>query len=243
MLPFLIAGGAALLGSAISANAAKSAARSQQAAAEAGIAEQQRQFDEVAKLLSPYVQTGVGAIGGIESLIGLRGAEAEQAALQQLQARPGFQEQVRLGEEALLQQASATGGLRGGNIQAALAQFRPQMLAREIEAQYGRLGGLVSLGQASAARQASSAQLLGQNVSNLYGQIGAAQAGGQLAGARAYGQALNLPSQFIGYQIATGQQPGFGFGQQAPAPITDYSSSFIPSGQMATPFGLPPGGA
>lgn len=243
MLPFLIAGGAALLGSAISANAAKSAAKSQQAAAEAGIAEQQRQFDEVTKLLSPYVQTGVGAIGGIESLIGLRGAEAEQAALQQLQSRPGFQEQVRLGEEALLQQASATGGLRGGNIQAALAQFRPQMLAREIEAQYGRLGGLASLGQASAARQASSAQLLGQNVSNLYGQIGAAQAGGQLAGARAYGQVLNLPSQFIGYQMATGQQPGFGFGQQAPAPITDYSSSFIPSGQMATPFGLPPGGA
>ena len=49
---------------------------------------------------------------------------------------------VRQGEEAILQGASATGGLRGGNVQAALAQFRPAMLNRFVQQQYERLGGL-----------------------------------------------------------------------------------------------------
>jgi hypothetical protein len=70
--------------------------------------------------------------------------------------------------------------LRGGNIQAALGQFRPQLLSSLIEQQYGRLGGITNVGQASAARQAGFGQQTGANVSNLIGQRGSAQAGGIL---------------------------------------------------------------
>ena len=79
------------------------------------------------------------------------------------------------------------GGLRGGNIQAALGQFRPQLLSSLIEQQYGRLGGMTSLGQQSAAGVGTAGLQTGANVSNLLGQQGAAQAGAEIAQGRAFG--------------------------------------------------------
>jgi hypothetical protein len=111
----------------------------------------------------------------------LRGAPEQQAAISALEQSPLFQASVRQGEEALLQQASATGGLRGGNIQAALAQFRPAMLQEQIAQQYQNLGGLTSLGQQSAAMQGTSGMETAGSIGDLLGQRGAAIAGGQLA--------------------------------------------------------------
>jgi hypothetical protein len=94
-----------------------------------------------------------------------------------------------------LQTASATGGLRGGNLQGALAQFRPALLSSLIDQQYGRLGGLTTLGQNAAAGTGAAAQTMGTNVTNLLGQQGAAAAGGELAQARAFGA---IPSAISG---------------------------------------------
>jgi len=87
----------------------------------------------------------------------------------------------------LLQRASATGGLRGGNIQGALAQFRPQLLSSLIDQQYGRLGGMTALGQQSAAGVGTAGLQTGVNVANLLGQQGAAQAGAEIAQGKAFG--------------------------------------------------------
>lgn len=88
---------------------------------------------------------------------GMTGAEAQEAAIQRISDSPLLAELTRQGEEALLQQAAATGGLRGGNIQGALAQFRPRMLQEEIDKQYSRLGGLAGTGQQSILRTPSAA--------------------------------------------------------------------------------------
>jgi hypothetical protein len=201
------------LGSKAQSSAASTAAGAQERSAELGIEEQRRQFDELQKVLAPYVTAGTEAIAGLEpyaaagapaleqqmALSGAAGPEAQRAAVAALEASPMFQAQVRQGEEALLQQASATGGLRGGNIQAALAQFRPQMLQAEIERQYGRLGGLTALGQtttqnlaqlgqASAAGQAAAGMESGSAIANLLAQQGAAQAGSALASGQAQAQ-------------------------------------------------------
>ena len=226
--------GATLLSSSMQADAATEAAGIQAGASQAGIEEQRRQFDVIQKLLQPYVQAGTGAIGQFQpfqqagaqafeqqqALAGLRGPEAQRQAIAGIESGAGFQAQVQAGEEALLQRASATGGLRGGNIQAALAQFRPQMLQEEIDKQYSRLGGFAGTGlgvsealyrggQASAANQASQAGTLGSNVANLLGQQGAALAGGELGQAKAYGQLLNIPAQMAGMRAGGG---GGGFG-------------------------------
>jgi hypothetical protein len=160
---------------------ASQAANIQSASAQGGIDEQRRQFDAIQKLLQPYSQAGQGALGQQQALLGLSGAPAQQGAISALQGSPQYTAMLQQGENAMLQNASATGGLRGGNTQAALAQFRPALLAQTIQDQYARLGGLTSLGQNAAAGVGNAGMQTGANVANLMGQQGAAQAGGVLA--------------------------------------------------------------
>lgn len=208
----LVVGGTQLVGGVMQANAAEDAANIQAGAAGQGIAEQRRQFDALQALLKPYTEAGVPALEQQQAFLGLRGPEAEQAAIDRISSGAGFQESVRQGEEALLQRASATGGLRGGNIQGALAQFRPALLNQALEQQYSRLGGMTQLGQRSAAGVGAAGMETGTNVANLLSQQGAALAGGELGQAKAYGQILNMPAQFLGMQYGAGGKAGMGFG-------------------------------
>jgi hypothetical protein len=200
------------------AEAAGEAAGIQAGAAQAGIAEQRRKFEALQALLNPYTEVGVPALEAQQAFLGLRGPEAERAAIERIRGGETFQALAQQGEEALLQRASATGGLRGGNIQGALAQFRPQLLSSLIEQQYGRLGGLTTLGQRSAAGVGAAGMETGTNVANLLAQEGAARAGGELGEAKAYGQLFNLPAQVLGFQYGanagrggTPTQVGFKF--------------------------------
>lgn len=161
--------------------AADRAARAELEGTTLSVEEQRRQFDAVQKLLAPYIDAGTGALGAQQGLIGLQGGDAQAAAIEGLRTSPEFGALVREGENAILQNASATGGLRGGNVQAALARFRPAVLADLINKQYERLGGLTSIGQASATGQAAAAQQTGANVSGLFQNQGQALANAALA--------------------------------------------------------------
>jgi len=216
-------GGATLVSGYMGSQAAGDAAAIQGQASEAGIAEQRRQFEEVQKLLQPYVTAGTGAITGLspfaaagapalrqqQSLLGLQGPAAERAAIERISGGETFKALAQQGENAMLQNASATGGLRGGNIQGALAQFRPALLSSLIDQQYGRLGGLTALGQtttqniaglgqASAAGTGAAAQETGANISNLLAQQGAAAAGAEIAQAKAFGAIPSAISSGLG---------------------------------------------
>ena len=206
----LVVGGTQIAGGAMSSNAAGKAAGQQAAASQAGIDETRRQFDAMQKLLEPYTQAGVPALQGQQNLLGLGGADVQGQAIQQLQSSPMFQQLTKQGEDAILQNASATGGLRGGNTQAALAQFRPNMLSSIIDQQYNRLGGLANMGQNSAAMTGQAGMSAAGSISGLLEQQGAARAGGTLGKANAFGQILNLPTQFLGMQYGAGAKPGFG---------------------------------
>jgi len=176
--------------------AAKEAAATQAGAAGAGVAEQRRQFDKLVELMSPYIQAGTTALPQQQALIGLGGPEAERAAIERITGGETFKALTAQGEEALLQKASATGGLRGGNIQAALSQFRPSVLNALIEQQYGRLGGFTQLGQSAAAGQATQGMASASNIGNLLANQAAATAGGQIAqgnvGRQMFGDVLGI---------------------------------------------------
>jgi hypothetical protein len=208
----LVVGGSQLVGGIMQADAAGEAAGIQAGAAEAGIVEQRRQFDALQALLKPYTEAGLPALQQQQALLGLQGPEAEQAAIERIRGGETFQALAQQGEEALLQRASATGGLRGGNIQGALAQFRPALLNQAIEQQYGRLGGMTSLGQQSAAGVGTAGMQTGTNVANLLAQQGAARAGGELGEAKAFSGLFNLPAQVLGFQYGAGGKAGLGFG-------------------------------
>lgn len=208
--------GSAVVGGAMQSRAAGKAADAQERSAQAGISEQARQFDEMRRLLQPYVDVGEPALAAQQAQIGLQGPQAQQAAIDQIAQGPLLQALTRQGEQAMLQNASATGGLRGGNLQGALAQFRPAMLQAALDQQYARLGGLTALGQQSAAGVGTAGLQTGVNTAGLLGQAGAAQAGGIIGGAAPFVQAAQMPGQFAAFQMGRGGGSLFG-GAQGPS--------------------------
>ena len=199
-------GGASLFNASKQRSAAKKASQAQVESSEDAINEQRRQFDEIVELMRPYVDLGEDAIGNLRgyaepglsafseqnALLGLLGPEAEREAIDSIRNGEKFQVLQELGEEAILNRAGVTGGLRGGRTQGALAEFSPALLQDLIDERYSRLGGIASLGyttedtlarlgQASAAQQGAFGQQSANAVSGLFGDIGASRSGYQLA--------------------------------------------------------------
>lgn len=194
----LVTAGASIYGANQQADAANKAAKQQGKASKAAIAEQQRQFDALQALMKPYVDVGTTALSGQQDLAGLNGPEAQQRAVDAIQNSPQFAAMVKQGETGILQNASATGGLRGGNVQGTLAQFRPAMLDQLINSRYSQLSGLSVMGQNSAAGVGTAGQNTGNQVSNLLTQQGQAQAGATLAGANANSQTASALAGLAG---------------------------------------------
>lgn len=169
----------------IAKEAAQQASEAQQEAFTGGIDVVSGQLDETMQLLGDYLGAGTTALQAQMDLMGLGDPGAQELAIQQIQEGPEFQALTQAGEDAILSNASATGGLRGGNVQRALAEYRPQVLSNLINQQYGRLSGLTGLGQQTATTAGSFGQSTASNIANLMGYRGAAEAGGYLGSAQA----------------------------------------------------------
>lgn len=163
---------------------ASKAADAQVQAAQLGVEENRRQFDLVQTLLKPYVEGGTAAFKQQQNLLGVGGAAAQQQAIDALQNSPFFQAQLNQGTNAILQNASATGGLRGGNVQGALSQFAPQLLQQTYQNQLANLGGLAGAGLGAATGTGNAAQNAAAQNAQLFGNMGQAQAGAYLARAQ-----------------------------------------------------------
>lgn len=200
--------GSSVIGAVASSSAAKQASKAQVNATNAGIAAQQNAQAQMQQLLNPYVQAGNQAMPQYQNLLGMGGAEAQQAAVNQIANNPLFGQLVGQGESALLQNASATGGLRGGNTAGALAQYRPQMLNQQIQQQMQHLAGLTQMGQNAAAGVGTAGMATANNVSDLLNQQGAAKAGNALAQGNVWG---SLPASILS-QMTGMQKQGVGMG-------------------------------
>src|SRR5438045_6649095 len=95
--------------------AAKKAAKIQAASMDRATAEERRQYDTTRADFKPYLDTGVLGLGQLGDLIGVNGGDKQGTAIDLLKASPYYQSLYRGGLEANLQNASATGGIRGGN--------------------------------------------------------------------------------------------------------------------------------
>lgn len=185
-----IAAATSIGGSLIKGSAAKKASNIEAASLQAGIEETRAAREQLRTLLQPYTEAGGPALQAQMAALGLAGPEAQQAYVTQQEQNPLFQSLARQQEEAILQNASATGGLRGGNVQGALAQFRPQLLNQFLEQQYTRLGGMTQLGQRSAAGVGASGMDAASSIAELLGKRGEAQAGGALARGKMFSDIL-----------------------------------------------------
>jgi hypothetical protein len=221
------------LSSSATRSAANTASDAQERSAQLGIDQQNKQFESVQRLLSPFVNAGTGALGAQQNLIGLNGGAAQLSAIDALKASPEFAALSQQGQDAILQNASATGGLRGGNAQSALAQFQPALLSQLINQQYSRLGGLTSIGQNAAAGVGNAGMQTGNQITDLLGQQGAAQAGAALAGGRAQSQ------MYSGIGNAFGMYAGMGgFGGIGGSPYDATAARAATSAGMADTLGF-----
>ena len=193
-----------LTGASQQADAAESAANTQASAAKAGIAEQRRQYDQIVAMMKPYVTTGTTALTSQSNLLGLNGDSSQQAAIDNIKNSSAYTTALQQGENSILQNASATGGLRGGNTQSALSQYSPQLLNQMVQQQYSNLSGLSSLGQSSAALQANAGQNTASSISNLLQQQGSAIAGGQIAQGNATQSGINSALNVVGGLFSAG---------------------------------------
>jgi hypothetical protein len=199
--------GSAVIGGVVSSRAASKAGAAQVQAADRAAEEQRAAREEMRTLLNPYVSAGTPALQAQMAALGLSGPEAQQAFVTQQEQSPIFQSLAQQGETAILQNASATGGLRGGNVQGALAQFRPALLNQFLEQQYSRLGDLTKVGQASAAGVGASGITSATNIGQAYTQAGQARAGSALGQANAFNQALGT---ITGFGTSTAGQAALG---------------------------------
>ena len=237
MLGAIIGAVGTLAGSLISSRSAKKAAQAQTAADMAALEENRRQFNVVREALSPYMKAGEDALGGLlpytaygpqafdiaASLTGLRGAEAQQAAVSEVLASPIEQARMQAMREQVAGVGAARGRLRTGETQFALGEIPvsiiDQYMARLqpfVATGLGVQERLAGMGQASAAGLAAPAMQSAQLAAQSLGGIGAARAGQALA----QGQ---IQAATVG-NLA--QQLGQYFGRQQYAP---------PSGPLVVP--------
>lgn len=187
-------------------DAAKDAAEAQMMQLMLGIKEQRKAYQEAQGLYQPYQQAGNSGFQSYLDLLGQSGAGAQQQAIAGLESTPGYQAQLQAGQRAILQNAAATGGLRGGNVQQGLAEFGSGLFGQYYQNQLNRLNELGQTGFNTATNLANIRSGNAANISQMRAQMGEAQANGILAGQAAKQQGMS------GIGSALGGAAGFAFG-------------------------------
>jgi len=172
-------GGAA--GSLLGGSANKHAIGDANAATQLGLTNAENalntQFGQTSANLNPFISGGQQAFEQQGDILGLHGAGAQSGILSSLQNSPLFQSLMRNGQDILLNNASATGGLRGGNIQHGLANFSADTLAQVIQQQLSNLGGMSSQGLSAANSLGSFGAQNANSIADLLVGSGKANAG------------------------------------------------------------------
>ena len=189
--------------------ASKNAEREQLAYLEKALGEQTRQFDITQANYAPLTNLLAPSVKGLSDLVGVNGNEAWEAALARVQDSPILAGTIRNGEDAILANASATGGLRGGDIERGLADFRGDAYLEELQAEMARYAGLVGLGSGATDSVSAFGAQKANNVSNLFGQQGQVRAGGILTRGGINNQMWNNAGSFAD-SLASSFMPGGG---------------------------------
>lgn len=175
------------------------------------LGQQQSQYDTTRSDFAPYREAGTEAVGGYGDLLGLHGAGAAQAAIDALKNSPMFKSLFNTGQEAVLQNASATGGLRGGNTEHSLYDLGSNTLSQLISDQLSRLGGLAGLGEGATASGAAAGAHSADAMSALYGDQGGALASKYLAKAGINAQNWNNAGGLLDSAVSAFLPGGGGF--------------------------------
>lgn len=226
--------GGEIIGGMISSNGAQDAANTQANAANNATAAQLQMYNQNVQRLSPWTNAGSSALGTLQ---GLMPSLTTPFSAAQYQQSPGYQWQLGQGTQAIVDQASATGGVNSGNTLKALMGYGQGLANQDYyQAQnayqnwqnqvYNMYSGLSNTGANSAGMVAG----LGANTASQIGQnmmgAGNAISAGQVAGANSIGNSL---SSLGNLGLYAQQQGMFGGGSGGGSLPNIDSSTYMPS--------------
>lgn len=194
--------GSIVVSSAIGANAANKAAKTQSEAADRAAQLQYQQYQDTVARQKPFYDVGVNALPELVSA-----SKYTPFTMDQFQQDPGYGFRMKEGIKALEASAAARGGLMSGNTGKALTQYGQDMASQEYtnafnryqaerQARLGPLQSLTGMGQ-------TTANTIGNAGQNMASNVGEAYMGGANARASSYiGQANALTgglNQYMNY--------------------------------------------
>jgi len=164
-------------------------------------------YDKGIGYYEPYTQAGLGAYNQQAALSGALGPEAQQKAYAAYQQSPGVAFAQQEAERAILRNASALGGLGGGNVRDELSRRAVGTYMQDFQNQFGRLGDVSAQGynaanQAANMRgmQAGSEQTLGMTAAQIPMNVGSAIAQGRFQTGQTIGGQRGQLGQIMGNQ-------------------------------------------
>ena len=152
----------------------------------------------------PFLNAGVGALGQQTNLLGLNGADAQQAAYGQFKASPDYQWRFDQGMKAAGNGAAASGLLGSGRYLKDLTNYGQGAASQEYGNYSNRLSNLINVGQNSANLTGQLGANYGNTAAGLTASGGIAQSAGTIGSSNAWSNALTqLLKQSNGYYGAT----------------------------------------
>lgn len=205
MFEYLIPAAASLLGSSMSASAAKDAAGQSAAAADKATALQKQMYEESVARQQPFLAGGTEDYNRLRSLM----SGGPGAAQQFLQMDPGYGFRLGEGLKAMERGAAARGGLMSGAALKAGQRYGQDLASQEYGAAYNRLARMADLGPQAAGVMSTLGQNYAGNVGNIYTRQGDTAAQAAIARGSAYGRAGNRLADIAGEYY---RQPSSGGG-------------------------------
>lgn len=171
-----------LLDSSQQADSVQSASNAQQAATNAAIAEQRRQYDLTRGDYAPYREAGTKALGQLQGEMGT------MPTSQDVMNSPGYQFGLQQGQQAIDRKTAAAGGRVSGAALKSAAEYGTNYATTGYNAEYqrrqdrlNRLASLAGIGQSATGSSAAAGANMANNVSGSLSSQGDATGAARIA--------------------------------------------------------------
>lgn len=223
-----IAAGGAIYGANKQAGAAKDAANASNAATQASIDEQRREFDINQANQAPWLNAGKDALSQMQALNGGDFSSFTQS--------PDYQFALDQGQGALDRDAAARGTLFSGGHSTDVMKFAQGLASQNYNNYYNRLAGLAGVGQTAANQLGTYGQNYANSVGNLLMGNAQNQMGSIYNRANAYSNLAGQIGQIGGNLAGQFYQPSYNVQTyQAPIQVNPGMPSAQPNFQIGTP--------
>lgn len=187
-----------IAGGAIAASGSESAAKTEANSANNASQVQMEMFNQTQVNEQPYVTAGANVLKQLQGLTTPGGTA-------QFQNSPGYQFQVQQGENAILNNRSALGGVNSGNTLKALNSYGQGVANQDYWNYYNALQTQAGNGQNAAANLGSLGTQVGSSIGNNIIGAGNASAAGTVGASNAVGNAVSgIGQNYLLYNALNG---------------------------------------